>query len=1222
MDNNTNEAARLLGRYTGDINELRMFGGEPLVVAVARQGNLELLNLLLERKANPDQASSPGNTALLAAIQRNAWPVALRLIDAGANVSSVNTNAPGSSTPLGEMIIGWRGGPQNQGPQLEVLQQLLDHGADPFAPINHGQTNSILEQVPAHDDPALADLLLTNRPGPARRTPGGDTALHVAVYWGRTNAIDFLLASGFSLTQTNNDGLTPLQCIAGSAPYVKDRLAQGVFHFGFSRITFRATRIHPPIIDLLLSRGATLDVWSAAGLGKTNELSALLNANPAAVNARDSFGRTPLHYATVASETNAAKLLIQSKADVSALTTRQFPQYEADPFPAGWSPLHFAAMFGETEIISLLLQGGAAVDQPDAAGNAPLHFAAQQGWATAQTLLIAAHASLDATNHAGGTALRAAVESGAAGNVELLLKAGAHLKVGSDVESLLDVAADRGSTNAMSVLLRAGSQLEERDAKGRTPFLRAVDSKQWGAMKFLLAKGADINAADARGNTALHQLATQNQESVGHQAELPWLARLEWDWFSHPGVRHNTVTNLMNWKVISQPAAPGWTNTSLTTWLLEHHAKPNLVNHEGQTPLHLLCSQQWIAYNEREATNRVAALLDAGAKADIADSQGLTPLNIAICHVPPAVLSLLMKRMGKLDQFRDNSGQTLLHLAVTNRQDQRLQTVVFLLGQHLNPNARDRLGRTPLHLLVESIHAGDYSRSAEVVDALLKAGADASLRDNKGQTILHRWGEQGRNHWSNFDTIIRQLFALHPDLVNVTNADGDTLLHIAVRSENSQAAQMLMQSGADPMIRNARGESAFYLAQKDSGGYLANVVHPKGVSYNFYFSIATRNQAEFELCLKAEPELANITFNNGQTALMAATHGGRKPKVFADRLLELGAKLDPVSALWLGRVDDARRLISRSSILSSNIWFEAIDLNHFEEMEDLAAAHGDLQALDGEGHTLFYHAATSGQTKAADWLRGHGVRPTFFDAVGLGDTNYLAAVLATNQSLANAPYAHDQTVLMLAARARQRDSARLLIAHGAKIETAGPQGWTALHVASICGANEVAEELLRSDAHPNVTESSGLAPLHLAAMNGFTNMVRLLLDHGASVNQPQPDPTVENSKTLPAGSTPLHWAALCGRLQVIKLLLQSGAEVNATNAVGETPLDVMAVNPYNYWSIPRPSGMGFYAVPRKEDKIWTQIEAELKQAGGTRKRAVAASIKSEQGPGNATAKSH
>src|SRR5581483_11691815 len=98
------------------------------------------------------------------------------------------------------------------------IQQLLDNGADPFVLMDRGQAGSILEAALSRNNSILGDLLLTNHPSPARRTPGGDTALHVAARWGRTNAMDFLLSSGFSINQTNNDGLTPLQSVAGSFP--------------------------------------------------------------------------------------------------------------------------------------------------------------------------------------------------------------------------------------------------------------------------------------------------------------------------------------------------------------------------------------------------------------------------------------------------------------------------------------------------------------------------------------------------------------------------------------------------------------------------------------------------------------------------------------------------------------------------------------------------------------------------------------------------------------------------------------------------------------------------------------------------------------------------------------------------------------------------------------------------------------------------------------------
>ena len=224
MSNNTNEAARLLRQYTGDVDELRIFGRDPLIVHVARQGNLGMLDLLLERKADPNQVDTSGNTALFAAIQRTAWPIALRLIAAGADVTKVNTNSPTHGSPLGELVNMWWNGRPDHELQTQLLEQLLVHGADPFAPANHlyspfnqGRPSSVLESAMMRNDWALTDLLLTNRPSPARRTPAGDTALHLAVQWGRTNAVDFLLSAGFFINQTNNDGLAPLQCVVGSS---------------------------------------------------------------------------------------------------------------------------------------------------------------------------------------------------------------------------------------------------------------------------------------------------------------------------------------------------------------------------------------------------------------------------------------------------------------------------------------------------------------------------------------------------------------------------------------------------------------------------------------------------------------------------------------------------------------------------------------------------------------------------------------------------------------------------------------------------------------------------------------------------------------------------------------------------------------------------------------------------------------------------------------------
>lgn len=75
-----------------------------------------------------------------------------------------------------------------------------------------------------------------------------------------------------------------------------------------------------------------------------------------------------------------------------------------------------------------------------------------------------------------------------------------------------------------------------------------------------------------------------------------------------------------------------------------------------------------------------------------------------------------------------------------------------------------------------------------------------------------------------------------------------------------------------------------------------------------------------------------------------------------------------------------------------------------------------------------------------------------------------------------------------------------LLGFGADVHVHGGQiGETALHVAAAVPGidTECSQLLLRSGAQPNVTQSDGQTPLHIAARSGNANMVRLLLSEKA-----------------------------------------------------------------------------------------------------------------------------
>ncbi|CAH1958287.1 unnamed protein product [Acanthoscelides obtectus] len=110
-------------------------------------------------------------------------------------------------------------------------------------------------------------------------------------------------------------------------------------------------------------------------------------------------------------------------------------------------------------------------------------------------------------------------------------------------------------------------------------------------------------------------------------------------------------------------------------------------------------------------------------------------------------------------------------------------------------------------------------------------------------------------------------------------------------------------------------------------------------------------------------------------------------------------------------------------------------------------------------------------------------------------------------------------------------------------------GYSALHHAALNGHTEIVKLLLEHDASPNIVDSKGSSPLHLAAWSGNPDIVRLLLSGPAICNV---------NLTTKDDETALHCAAQYGHTQVVSILLEHACDPGIRNCRGETALELAA----------------------------------------------------------------
>ena len=175
----------------------------------------------------------------------------------------------------------------------------------------------------------------------------------------------------------------------------------------------------------------------------------------------------------------------------------------------------------------------------------------------------------------------------------------------------LHAAAAKGDIMGIAVAGMARANLEQRDRNGRTPLHVAAFLKQYAVARALLAAGANANALEAQ----KYDIVTI--AAVANDVEMLKLALAA-------GASARNITSPYEGTALIAAAHLGHVDVVKT--LIAAKAPLDHVNNLGWTAL---IEAVILGDGGRNHVAIVRALVEAGAKLDIPDRQGVTPLGHA-----------------------------------------------------------------------------------------------------------------------------------------------------------------------------------------------------------------------------------------------------------------------------------------------------------------------------------------------------------------------------------------------------------------------------------------------------------------------------------------------------------------------------------------------------------------------------------------------------------------
>ncbi|XP_070560828.1 ankyrin-1-like isoform X2 [Ptychodera flava] len=324
--------------------------------------------------------------------------------------------------------------------------------------------------------------------------------LHKAAKIGDVTEIRQLCKSGHDINKRGKFGETPLHvaCGAGHLEAVKVLLDEGA---DYTIPTKRSVSVvftaaywgHYTILKYLLDNCPDLDVncrdetyetalHGAADYGAMQIYDLLLEKG--ANHVANRIGETPMHIAAYRGNLEILHKMLQRPDDEDFLNERTLERN---------TPLHYAVHGGRHEMTTYLVREGAKVNAKNIQKTTPLHLAAVKGNLKICHLLMRYGADVNAAEKSGDTALHEAAENGNLPIVETLVENGVNVNAKNKLgERPLHKAAMRGHLSTVKFFIEFGALVDARTKVGDTALILAAGNGHPFVAEYLIRCGANF----------------------------------------------------------------------------------------------------------------------------------------------------------------------------------------------------------------------------------------------------------------------------------------------------------------------------------------------------------------------------------------------------------------------------------------------------------------------------------------------------------------------------------------------------------------------------------------------------------------------------------------------------------------------------------------------------------------------------------------------------------